>query len=354
MEIHQPSSGSGGGVESLNGLTGDVTLSAGTNITLTPVGNDIEISSSGGGTPGGSNTQLQYNNAGAFGGITGATTNGTVVTLTSPIIATSLTASYATASTIAIFDGSKNLISADTATYPSLTELSYVKGVTSAIQTQIDGKVTTARTITIAGTTNQITSSAGAQDLSANRTWTLSIPNDLRLTSASVGTNADSVPTLSSTSTLTNKTLTNPVITIPDITYTVEPSVDDTAFGDKLAGVLAGDTIAQWDLVYLDSTSGRWELADADAATTSGGVLLGLAMTASTDGNALTVLLRGIVRNDGWTWTGAGKKLYPSTTAAGMTETQPSGTDDVVRPIADTLSDDCIWFAPGQSYITHT
>lgn len=34
------------------------------------------------------------------------------------------------------------------------------------------------RTITIAGTTNQIASSVGAQDLSANRTWTLSLPQD--------------------------------------------------------------------------------------------------------------------------------------------------------------------------------
>lgn len=42
----------------------------------------------GGGAPGGSNTQLQYNNSGVFGGISGATTNGTVVTLTSPIFVT--------------------------------------------------------------------------------------------------------------------------------------------------------------------------------------------------------------------------------------------------------------------------
>lgn len=42
----------------------------------------------GGGSPGGSNTQLQYNNAGAFGGITGATSNGTIVTLTSPVLIT--------------------------------------------------------------------------------------------------------------------------------------------------------------------------------------------------------------------------------------------------------------------------
>lgn len=35
------------------------------------------------------------------------------------------------------------------------------------------------RTITVAGTANQLTSSAGSQDLSANRTWTLSFPNQV-------------------------------------------------------------------------------------------------------------------------------------------------------------------------------
>lgn len=35
----------------------------------------------GSGSPGGSNTQLQYNNSGSFGGISGATTNGTAVTV---------------------------------------------------------------------------------------------------------------------------------------------------------------------------------------------------------------------------------------------------------------------------------
>lgn len=42
----------------------------------------------GGGTPGGSTGEVQYNNAGSFGGITGATTNGTILTLSSPAITT--------------------------------------------------------------------------------------------------------------------------------------------------------------------------------------------------------------------------------------------------------------------------
>jgi hypothetical protein len=48
-----------------------------------------------------------------------------------------------TANTIASFDGSKNVTSLATGIYPSLTELSYVKGVTSSIQTQLNGKQNT-------------------------------------------------------------------------------------------------------------------------------------------------------------------------------------------------------------------
>jgi len=65
-------------VESIRGLTAGVTqIVAGTNVTIDPVdgtGNvTINASGGGGGTPGGSDTQMQYNNAGAFGGATGLT-----------------------------------------------------------------------------------------------------------------------------------------------------------------------------------------------------------------------------------------------------------------------------------------
>ena len=45
-----------------------------------------------------------------------------------------------TINTLAYFDTVGTLASLNTSTYPSLTEVSYVKGVTSAIQTQLDGK----------------------------------------------------------------------------------------------------------------------------------------------------------------------------------------------------------------------
>jgi hypothetical protein len=74
-----------------NGGTGTATPSivAGTNVTVTGTWpNQTIAASGGGGTPGGSTTQVQYNNAGAFGGITGATTNGTALTLVAPVLGT--------------------------------------------------------------------------------------------------------------------------------------------------------------------------------------------------------------------------------------------------------------------------
>jgi trimeric autotransporter adhesin len=73
---------SSGAIELLTGETGLIEYIAST----TPI---ISVSGSGGsGTPGGSDTQLQYNNSGAFAGISGATSNGTSVTLTSPTFVT--------------------------------------------------------------------------------------------------------------------------------------------------------------------------------------------------------------------------------------------------------------------------
>jgi len=73
------------------GSCGDATHSCGITVDIygrvTAMSNTV-ISGGGGGTPGGSNTQCQYNNSGSFGGITGCTTNGTTVTLVAPILGT--------------------------------------------------------------------------------------------------------------------------------------------------------------------------------------------------------------------------------------------------------------------------
>lgn len=67
---------------------------------------------------------------------------------------TTVNVSGLTASELVATDGSKNLQSLAVATYPSLTELTYVKGVTSVLQTQLNNKQTLDATLTaLAGLT---------------------------------------------------------------------------------------------------------------------------------------------------------------------------------------------------------
>jgi hypothetical protein len=61
-------------------------------------------------------------------------------TFTGTVTTPAIIVSSETASRIAILDSSKNIKSADIATYPSLTELAYIKGLSSAVQTQLDAK----------------------------------------------------------------------------------------------------------------------------------------------------------------------------------------------------------------------
>lgn len=107
----------------------------------------------------------------------------------SGIISSGLSISNQTASTLASFDSNKNIVSLDTATYPSLTELSYVKGLTSAVQTQIDGKTTTSRTLT-AGS-----GLVGGGTLSADRIFDIGQGDGISVSADSIAVNSTVVRT---------------------------------------------------------------------------------------------------------------------------------------------------------------
>lgn len=137
------------GVSSADGVT-PVT------IYVDPDTHRVLTSAVGSTEPGGSNTQVQFNDAGAISGDAGFTYNKTTdVATIGGVLISGLTASQLVAT-----DGSKNLVSLAVATYPSLTEVSYVKGVTSAIQTQLDAKApTTAPTFATSITGSYLTAS---------------------------------------------------------------------------------------------------------------------------------------------------------------------------------------------------
>ena len=128
------------------------------------------------------------------------------------------------------------------------------------------------------------------------------------------------------------------------------PDTDHTANGPQTNTLAAGYSSTIMDLVYLGS-GGKWLEADADATGTSIN-LLGIAMEAKTDTQAMNVALPcSFVRDDSWSWT-IGVPLYVDTTLGAITATKPSGSGDVVRTVGYAVHADMIYFNPSSDYVT--
>ena len=188
---------------------------------------------------------------------------------------------YLTPSEMLITDGSKSIVSAPVATYPSLTELTYLKGVTSDIQTQINGKqstitfgtgVQTALGINIgsagapvlfngalgtpssgtltnatglpqSGVTN-LTTDLGLKAPLANPTFTgtVTIPNPFTLGATSVTSTGTQLNYLSSATGTTGTTSTNLVYSTSPTLVTPNLGTPSTLVGTNITGTASGLT----------------------------------------------------------------------------------------------------------------
>ena len=106
-------------------------------------------------------------------------------------------------------------------------------------------------------------------------------------------------------------------------------------------------TLTAGNLYYLNSSQ-AWVAADADAASSSTG-MLGIALgTSPSDG----ILIRGFARSTSYTQTN-GSILYVSTTAGGIDSTAPSAAGDIVRIIGYmvNVASNVIYFNPSNDWI---
>jgi len=132
-------------------------------------------------------------------------------------------------------------------------------------------------------------------------------------------------------------------------------SADGKYSGITCDGVL-GATLAFGDLVYLNTTDQRWELADADAEATAGDVMLALVLEAGNDGDTKLLLLQGFIREDDWNFTSYGQAMFVGLTAGDITQDVSSyTTGDIVRVIghASTFADQ-IYFNPDGTWLEVT
>jgi hypothetical protein len=163
-----------------------------------------------------------------------------------------------TVNEIAYFTAARIIASLPVATYPSLTELSYVKGVTSAIQTQINGKQATITpaaltkvddtnvTLTLGG--SPTTSLLAATSLTLGWSGTLA---DSRITSAATWNAKQDAITLTTTGTSGAATLVGATLNIPQ--YATMGIYKNTTDGAASSGIL--NTFSQSVLVPANSVA---------------------------------------------------------------------------------------------------
>lgn len=134
-------------------------------------------------------------------------------------------------------------------------------------------------------------------------------------------------------------------------------SADGKSSGITRAGT-AGATLAFGDLVVLDVTDSRWELADANSASGADGDARGMigvcVLAAAADGDPTVVLLQGAVRADAvFPSFTVNAPIYVSETAGDITATSPTTSGNVVRILGAATTADEIYFDPDRVWTVY-
>lgn len=135
--------------------------------------------------------------------------------------------------------------------------------------------------------------------------------------------------------------------TTPATASLTTPGATTTVTG-QTRNYTAAATLAFGDPVYLN---GSGQAAKADATSAGKFPAVGVAAAAISSSASGAILLRGIARNDSWTWT-VGGLVYLGSSA--LTQTIPSATDNAIQVIGVAESATLVYVTPDLTYATHT
>ena len=143
------------------------------------------------------------------------------------------------------------------------------------------------------------------------------------------------------------------VISCENIKFTAAPASDHLASG-ILISLTAAVALNFGDACYINS-DGKAALGDADAIATASCIIMcaDASIAENASGNFLLI---GVARDDTWTWTPGGL-IYLSTTGTTgntLTQTAPSGTDDVIQILGVATHADRMIFSPQLVQVEHT
>lgn len=126
----------------------------------------------------------------------------------------------------------------------------------------------------------------------------------------------------------------------------------DNLFSGLTCVLNANEAQAIGDVCYIDS-DGQAHLIDADAITSMSGLFMATGtINANADG---VYLMLGFIRHDAWNWT-VGGLIYGTVTGTSgntLSQTAPSGADDVVQILGVATHADRMFFKPQLSQVVH-
>ena len=130
-----------------------------------------------------------------------------------------------------------------------------------------------------------------------------------------------------------------------------QDSIDDHDAQGIIMTFQAGMTVTPFSPVYL-GTDDEVHECDADAIATMPAIGVSINTSNVTDGNSIEVMLLGLIRDESFTDFGTnGAPVFVSTTVGTMSNTAPSGDDDVVQIIGHSVGEKLLFVQPSLTYL---